>query len=112
VSPERERQAAENHQSAAGNDQVLRCSVSIRVGEIIQALQKKARTGDAHAARELRSWLAEYPPQDEDIDFADLDKVTRQRMLRIVMAKIEEEDAAAETRTETRSLGGSESDHS
>jgi len=88
------RQATDVEQSAAEADEILRWTGSIRVGEIIQALEHKARKGDAHAARELRSWLAEYPPTDESIDLADVPAAVRERMIKRLLAEIEEEDAA------------------
>jgi phage antirepressor YoqD-like protein len=93
-SKERERKAAGEAPDAAPADHVLRWSGSLRVGEITAALERKARNGDSHAARELRAWLAEYPPTDEAIDLADIPAAMRQRLLKRLLAEIEEEDAA------------------
>jgi hypothetical protein len=89
---ERARHAAEETESATEADQIVRWSGSIRVGEIIQALERKAREGDAHASRELRSWLADYPPHDEEISLEELGPVRRQKLLKRLIAEIEEEE--------------------
>jgi hypothetical protein len=68
----------------------VRWSGSLRAGEIIAALERKARNGDSHAARELRAWLSEYPPTDEAIDIADIPAAMRQRLLKRLLAEIEE----------------------
>jgi hypothetical protein len=62
----------------------------------MQALELKAVKGDSHAARELRSWMHDYPPTDEAIDIADMPKVYRQRLLRRLCAEMDAEDAANE----------------
>jgi hypothetical protein len=59
-------------------------------------LEQKARKGDAHAARELRSWLAEYPPRDEQINLGELGPVMRQKLLKRLLAEIEEEEGRSE----------------
>ena len=49
--------------SAEKDDDALRVTAPVRVARVIHALEKRAVTGDAHAARELRSGLTEYPPK-------------------------------------------------
>lgn len=93
---ERARRAAEEDKAAeAATGQILRWSGSLRVGEIIQALETKARKGDSHAARELRSWLSEYPPTDEAVDLADMPAAMRQKLLKRLVAEVEDEEAAS-----------------
>jgi hypothetical protein len=59
-------------------------------------LERKAHQGDSHAARELRSWLQEYPPTDDTLDLADLEPQMIDRMYLRLLAEIEAEDAASE----------------
>jgi hypothetical protein len=66
----------------------------IRIGRIVRALETEAVNGNAHAARELRAWLAEYPPQDDAITPEQLSRRTRQRLMARLIAELEEEDAA------------------
>jgi hypothetical protein len=54
----------------------------------------QAQNGNAPAARELRAWLAEYPPTDDAISTEDLDRQTRDRLLARLLAELEEEDAS------------------
>jgi hypothetical protein len=80
-------------ESANDETRTLTVTVPVRVGTIIRALEKKAAAGETQAARELRSWLAEYPPRpDDDIDPADLPRALRQRLL----ARLIAEDEAAQ----------------
>ena len=67
-----------------------------RVAPIVRALESEAINGNAHAARELRSWLAEYPPKDDAISTEDLDRQTRDRLLARLLAELEEEDASSD----------------
>jgi hypothetical protein len=68
--------------------------VPIRVGQIIRAFEQKATKGDVQAGRELRSWLAEYPPEDDELRPEDMPALLRQRLLALLIAEIEAEDAA------------------
>jgi hypothetical protein len=70
--------------------------IPIRIGQIIRALETEALNGNAHAARELRAWLAEYPPKDDAISTEDLDRQTRDRLLARLLAELEEEDASSD----------------
>jgi hypothetical protein len=70
--------------------------VPIRVGQIIRAYEQKATKGDVQAGRELRSWLADYPPEDDELRLEDMPHVLRQRLLARLIAEIEAEDAANE----------------
>jgi hypothetical protein len=71
--------------------------VPARIGGIIRALEKSALTGNSNAARELRSWLAEYPPSDGSVSVEQLDRRTRDRILARLLAELEQEDAAPDT---------------
>jgi hypothetical protein len=62
--------------------------VPIRVGQIIRAFEQKATKGDVQAGRELRSWLAEYPPEDDELRPEDMPALLRQRLLARLIAEI------------------------
>ena len=79
---------------ALPDDDVRTVISSVRVAEIIRALEREAHNGNANAARELRAWLQEYPPTDGSVDTDDLDRRTRDRLLARLLAELEEEDAA------------------
>src|SRR5262249_44993661 len=68
------------HAQSEGDDTRI-VQVPIRIGNVIAGLERQAIKGNANAARELRAWLAEYPPEDATIDPEQLDRRTRQRML-------------------------------
>ena len=68
----------------------------IRVARIIRAYESAAAEGNANAGRELRAWLAEYPPKDGTLRAEDLDAEMQERILARLMREIEEEDAANE----------------
>jgi hypothetical protein len=80
-----------------GADDVRFVQAPIRVGRIIGGLEREAVQGNPHAARELRAWLAEYPPRDDSISVDDLDRRTRDRLLARLLAELEEEDASGES---------------
>jgi hypothetical protein len=94
---QREREAREeagDYESTEGQTVVVK--VPIRVGQIIRAYEQKATKGDVQAGRELRSWLADYPPEDDELRLEDMPHVLRQRLLARLIAEIEAEDAANE----------------
>jgi hypothetical protein len=64
--------------------------VPVRIGRIVQALEREATTGNTQAARELRNWLAEYPPESTEFDPSSLDRELRKR----IYARLLAEDAA------------------
>jgi hypothetical protein len=68
------------------------------VSKIIRAYEAEAAQGSAAAGRELRAWLAEYPPRTEDIDAASLDRKTRDRLIARLMRELADEDAANEAK--------------
>jgi hypothetical protein len=92
-SRQRERNARDEEDDAGRDDDVRVVKCPARVARIIRALESQAVNGNAHAARELRSWLAEYPPKDEAIRLEDLDRQTRDRLLARLLAELDEEDA-------------------
>jgi hypothetical protein len=85
---ERARQA----EGAERDGEVRVVRVPAHVGRIITELEGKAVTGDVQAARELRSWLDKYPPVDESLDLAVLNRRTRDRLLQRLLAELAEED--------------------
>jgi hypothetical protein len=80
----------------AATEDIRIVQAPIRIGRVIAGLEREAVNGNAHAARELRAWLAEYPPRDDAIRAEDLDGQTRQRLMTKLLAIISEEDAALE----------------
>jgi hypothetical protein len=78
-------------------DDVRTVVVPARIGAIIRSLEKAALKGNSNAARELRSWLSEYPPSDGSVSVEELDRRTRDRILARLLAELEDEDANAES---------------
>lgn len=94
---QRARQAASREDTSADeDDEVRKVHTPVRIGRIIRALETEAVQGNAHAARELRAWLDEYPPKDDSISLDDLDRRTRDRLLARLLAELEEEDASSD----------------
>jgi hypothetical protein len=60
--------------------------VPIDIALIVRALRDKARHGEVAAARELREWLKEFPPDDAAASVEQLDRATR-KQVRAVLAK-------------------------
>jgi hypothetical protein len=98
ASPGRSAPRAEGETSS--DDQAAVLVVPIRIGTIIRALEKQAAGGSSQAARELRSWLAEYPPADTTLDPATLSEERQQRILVRLNAEIEAEEAAKQAKTD------------
>lgn len=88
------RQAAAETVHAVDDGDVRTTVVPVRVAVIIRAYEKEAARGNANAGRELRAWLNEYPPRDDAISAADLDRQTRQRLMARLLAELEEESPA------------------
>ncbi len=61
----------------------------------MRALEAAALKGNSQSARELRSWLEKYPPEDATLNAEDLDQEMRRRILARLRAEIEAEDAKA-----------------
>lgn len=64
--------------------------VPIGVGMVIRRLDQDARKGSTQAARELRAWIEQYPPQDDSFDPASMDRRTRAKLYAIALARIDE----------------------
>jgi hypothetical protein len=80
----------------ADGDDVLMVYVPLPVAKIVRAYIKAAEKGNANAGRELRSWLEKYPPRDECVDIAQLDRDMRDAILARLVREVEEERAAIE----------------
>jgi hypothetical protein len=91
---QRARQAAADAQPAVDADDMRIVKTPIRISKIISALEGEAARGNAQAAKELRAWLADYPPKDDAVKVEDLDRLTRERILARLLAEIEEEETA------------------
>jgi len=61
--------------------------VPVHLGDIVAKLALQATRGDTSAARELRSWMAEYPV-DDDTDISALDRRTRQALKARLLAEL------------------------
>ena len=57
--------------------------------EVVAALRKKARAGDANAARELRAWLDRKQERPTEVDAAALSRGLRDEILRRLLLEIE-----------------------
>jgi hypothetical protein len=53
-----------------------------------------AAKGNANAGRELRAWLAEYPPKDGAVTTEKLDRRTKERVLARILAELRDESPA------------------
>lgn len=88
----KERSIAQAEQIRAQSDgRVLLARVPVALGDIVARLSADAVKGDARAAAELRTWLREYPAED-DTDMSTLDKRTRQALMARLLAEIEAEE--------------------
>jgi hypothetical protein len=94
---ERERSQRELDDIAASADEgdVRMVYVPVAIGQIIQRLSRDAVKNSDSAARELREWLKQYPPQDEGFDPGTLDRALRQKIYARLVAEVEAEEAAA-----------------
>lgn len=81
-------------------DDARTVTTPIRVGQVIGALERQAVAGNANAARELRSWLSEYPPEDASVTPEALASDLRKRVLARLLAEISEEEAAKQGKAE------------
>jgi len=93
---QRAKEATADTSPPEADDEVRIVQCRVRVGRIIVALEREAVRGNANAARELRSWLSEYPPTSDAVRTEDLDRITRDRLLARLLAELDEEDAASE----------------
>ena len=59
--------------------------------EVVAALRKKARAGDANASRELRAWLDRKLERAPELDARTLSRQLRDEVLRRVLKEIEED---------------------
>ena len=92
-SKEREREASEVEAVLARADEDVRLvTTPIRVGAIMKRLEADAVKGSATAAKELRSWLDAYPPQDDSFDASALDRRTRARIYALLIAHVQQEE--------------------
>jgi hypothetical protein len=88
---------AQQNEPQVDEDDARTVVVPVRIGGIIRALEKSALSGNSNAARELRSWLSEYPPSDGSVSVEQLDRQTRDRILARLLAELEQEHAAQST---------------
>jgi hypothetical protein len=66
--------------------------------EVIRTLNRQAKAGDVSAARELRAWMEAHPEVDQHVDLALQPAVIRDRLLRRLLAELEEwEDQQSES---------------
>jgi hypothetical protein len=86
VREERKRAQAEA-QAAASDGRVVFVRTPVALGDIVARLSTLAAKGDTSAARELRSWLAEYPVE-ETTDVAALDTRTREALKAELLMRI------------------------
>jgi hypothetical protein len=91
------RQADLDLPDAPTGDDVRMVLVPLPVAEIVRAYIKAAAKGNANAGRELRAWLEKYPPRDEGVDIAQLDRDMRDAILARLTREVEEERAAQST---------------
>ena len=75
-----ERQLAQAEAVKARSDgRIVFVRVPVHLGDIVSALANGAAKGDAGQARELRSWMAEFPV-DDSTDISALDRRTREAL--------------------------------
>lgn len=90
--------AASGVRSSATGDtdqRVLLARVPIPVGDIIRTLSRDAKGGDTAAARELRAWLSQFPPDDSAADASDLAAPQRSRIAALLARLIAEDEEQA-----------------
>lgn len=75
-------------------DRVALVRVPIPVGEIMRKLKHEAKQGDTAAARELRAWLSQFPPDDSAADASDLAAPQRGRIAALLARLIAEDERA------------------
>lgn len=78
---------------ASHDGRVRIVSVPARIAAIIRELEQAAVRGDVQAARELRAWLQEYPPEDESLDLSAIDLNIRKQLLDRLLTEIAEAEA-------------------
>ena len=77
---------------AGSSDRVALVRVPIPIGAIMSDLGSRAKRGDTAAARELRAWLSDFPPDDAAADASDLDHVQRSRIAAILARALAEDE--------------------
>lgn len=77
---------------AAESGRVALVRVPVPIGDIMRKLSSDARAGDTAAARELRSWLGQFPPDDGAADASDLDSATRSSIASILARALAEHE--------------------
>jgi hypothetical protein len=83
---EREATAARERDEA----DALFVRVPVRTAAIVKALEKAAAGGGVQAAREMRAWLTEFPPDTDDVDVRTLTSKARRAMLARLLAEEDE----------------------
>lgn len=74
---------------ASSDGRIVFVRVPVHLGDIVAALANGATKGDAGQARELRSWMAEFPV-DDDTDVSALDRRTRTALKARLLADLAE----------------------
>jgi hypothetical protein len=90
----RAQEAAEEIAPPGDDGDVRMVYVPLPVAKIVRAYITAAEKGNANAGRELRSWLEKYPPREEGVDIAQLDRDLRDAILARLVREVEEERAA------------------
>lgn len=78
--------------SSATDDRVALIRVPVEIGAVIRKLQHDAKAGDTAAARELRAWLSQFPPDDAAADASDLAAPQRSRIAAILARALAEDE--------------------
>ena len=82
----------------AGSDgRVVLVRTPVEVGAIIRKLGHEAKQGDTAAARELRAWLSQFPPDDAAADASDLAAPQRARVAALLARLIAEDEEHLQT---------------
>ena len=79
---------------AQHDGRVVLVRTPVEVGSIIAKLSRDAKGGDTAAARELRAWLSQFPPDDSAADASDLAAPQRSRIAALLARLIAEDEKA------------------
>jgi hypothetical protein len=85
---------AKADEAAASSGGVL-VSVPVDLAPVLRELRRKASSGDVSAARELREWLRQFPPDDAGQALGEMDRATRTAVATLLARALEELEAAA-----------------